>query len=205
VAWHDIFDGGFEPDEVRAYEQLLHNLHDVQNRLASMRMDRGTVEEIAADLEKWRDRLDPLVTDESNQVNGRVLQLPVRGHAMLPQLVVSHRDHERLEGTVTFGRWFMGGGMAAHGGAVTLMFDEALGNLAGLAAGGMTRTAYLKVDYRALTPIDVELTTHVWVERIEGRKLYLRGELRHGDVVCAEAEGLFLKLLPENGMGKRTT
>lgn len=170
-----------------------------------MRMDRGTVEEIAADLEKWRDRLDPLVTDEPNQVNGRVLQLPVRGHAMLPQLVVSHRDHERLEGTVTFGRWFMGGGMAAHGGAVTLMFDEALGNLAGPAAKGMTRTAYLKVDYRALTPIDVELTTHVWVERIEGRKLYLRGELRHGDVVCAEAEGLFLKLLPENGMGKRTT
>ena len=205
MVWHDIFDGGFEPEEVRAYEQLLRNLHDVQNGVASMRMDRGTVEELAADLEKWRDRLDPLATDEPNQVNGRVLQLPVRGHAMLPELNVTTRDEKHLEGTVIFGRWFMGGGMAAHGGAVTLMFDEALGIQAGMTAGGMTRTAYLKVDYRALTPIDVELHARVWVDRMEGRKLFVRGELRHGDVVCAEADGLFLKLLPENGMGKRTS
>lgn len=202
--WQEIFQGDFAPDEVTAYGGLVQNLRDLQDRLASMQMDRELVEELSADLADWTKRLAPLETDEPHQVNGRMLDLPVRGHAMLPELVVTSRGEGRVEGTVSFGRWFMGGGMAAHGGAVALLFDEVLGIQAGLAAGGMTRTAYLKVDYRALTPIDTELVARAWIDRVEGRKLFVRGELRHGEALCAEADGLFLQLLPENGFGKRT-
>ena len=35
-----------------------------------------------------------------------------------------------------------------------------------------------------------------WLDRQEGRKYFVRGELRHGDVVCADAEGLFVALKP---------
>ena len=203
--WQEIFAGDFAAEDVRAYSELVGHLRDMQDRLASMRMDREIVDKLSADLADWTKRLAPLETDEPHQVNGRLLDLPVRGHAMLPELIVNSRTADRVEGTVSFGRWFMGGGMAAHGGAVALLFDEVLGIQAGMAAGGMTRTAYLKVDYRALTPIDIPLTTTAWVDRVEGRKLFVRGELRHGDALCAEADGLFLQLLPENGLGKRTT
>ena len=37
------------------------------------------------------------------------------------------------------------------------------------------------------------------VDRIEGRKRFVSGELRHGDTVCAQAEGLWVELLPGQG------
>lgn len=200
-----MFKGDFAENDVRAYGELVKNLHAVQNALASLSMDREAIDGFSADLARWRERLERSTTDEQHQVNGRAAELPVRGHAMLPELVVTSRTTDRVEGTVRFGRWFMGGGMAVHGGAVSLLFDEVLGILAALAAGGISRTAYLNTDYRALTPIDTELGVVAWIERVEGRKWTVRGEIRHGDAVCAEAEGLFIKLLPEQGLGKRTT
>ncbi|MBC9226006.1 PaaI family thioesterase [Aeromicrobium sp. 636] len=205
MSWEEMFRGDFAADDVRAYGELIENLHGVQNALAALSMDREAIDGLAADLAVWRDRLEKSTTDEQHQVNGRVAELPVRGHAMLPELLVTSRTTERVEGTVRFGRWFMGGGMAVHGGAVSLLFDEVLGILASLAAGGITRTAYLHTDYRALTPIDTELQAAAWIDRVEGRKWFVRGEIRHGDTVCAEGEGLFLRLLPEQGLGKRTT
>ncbi len=205
VSWEEMFKGDFAADDVRAYGELVRNLHGVQNALASLSMDREAIDGLSVDLARWRDRLEQSTTDELHQVNGRVADLPVRGHAMLPELVVTSRTADRVEGTVRFGRWFMGGGMAVHGGVVSLLFDEVLGILAALAAGGISRTAYLNTDYRALTPIDTDLEVVAWIERVEGRKWTVRGEIRHGNVVCAEAEGLFIKLLPEQGLGKRST
>jgi acyl-CoA thioesterase FadM len=55
-------------------------------------------------------------------------------------------------------------------------------------------TAYLHVDYRSITPIGPELHVHAWIDRIEGRKRFLSATLKHGDVRCAEASGLFVAL-----------
>jgi len=124
---------------------------------------------------------------------------------MVPEFMIRSAGDGRVDGAVTFGRWFMGGGMAVHGGAITLLFDEVLGILASAAAKTITRTAYLRTDYRALTPIDTELDVSAWIDRVEGRKIFVKGEVRHGDVVCAEADALFLQLTPEQGLGKRTS
>jgi len=35
-----------------------------------------------------------------------------------------------------------------------------------------------------------------WFESEQGRKRLLRGTLHHGDRLCAEAESLFVELLP---------
>ena len=77
-----------------------------------------------------------------------------------------------------------------HGGQVTLLFDDLLGGVAGAVA--TSRTAYLNVDYRSLTPMGVALRVEGWVERVEDRKIYVRGQLLDGARVCAEAEGLFV-------------
>ncbi|WP_229054363.1 PaaI family thioesterase [Aeromicrobium sp. Leaf350] len=204
MSWETIFASNLGPDDAAAWGRLVRSLREVQDGVASMSFDRGTVDALADDLGAWADKLEPLSASESEQVNGRVPTLPVRGHAMLPELRVTSAGGGRVDGTVSFGRWFMGGGMAAHGGAITLLFDEALGILASVTGKAITRTAYLRTDFRALTPLDTELQVSAWVERIEDRKIFLRGEIRHGSTVCAEADGLFLRLRPEQGLGHRT-
>lgn len=200
-----MFSANLDRDDAAVWGEMASELRDLHDAVAAMRFDRSTVEAFTADLRTWRERLAPLGGPELEQANGRVGQVPVRGHAMLPEVTIRSAGSGRVDGAVTFGRWFMGGGMAVHGGAVTLMFDEALGILAAVAAKSITRTAYLHTDFRALTPIDVELDVSAWIDRVEGRKIFVKGVLLHGDVVCAEAEGLFLQLLPEQGMGKRTS
>lgn len=96
-------------------------------------------------------------------------------------------------GHVTFSRMHVGGWGAVHGGLVSALFDDVLGWLATTAARRI-RTAYLHVDYRSVTPIDVRLTVDSRVDRIDDRKVYLSAELRHEDAVCAEAHALFVKL-----------
>jgi acyl-CoA thioesterase FadM len=62
--------------------------------------------------------------------------------------------------------------------------------VAGTAAA--SRTASLTVDYRSLTPIGTELVVEGWVDRVDGRKIFVSGRLLDGDRVCAEAHGLFV-------------
>ena len=64
------------------------------------------------------------------------------------------------------------------------------------------RSAWLEAD--RITPIDTELVVSAWIDRIEDRKIFVRGEIRHGSTVCAEADALFLRLRPEQGLGRRT-
>jgi acyl-coenzyme A thioesterase PaaI-like protein len=85
-----------------------------------------------------------------------------------------------------------------HGGVLPLLFDEVLGRAAASHGRERIRTAYLNVAFKALTPLDSELTVRGWVDRVEDRKLFVRGELRDGEVLCAEAEGLFVALKPEH-------
>lgn len=81
----------------------------------------------------------------------------------------------------------------AHGGVIAQIFDELLG-VAGIVAAGGGFTGRLTVHYRRPTPILEELALAARVERIEGRKLIATGEIRHGDTVTAEAEGVFIQV-----------
>ncbi|MBV6756187.1 PaaI family thioesterase [Rhodococcus opacus] len=120
---------------------------------------------------------------------------PGRGQFMSPRVNITCLDRASASATVTFGTYFLGGNGAAHGGTIPLMFAELLGPFAGTDRTPC-RTVYLHVDYRAITPIGVELAVTAWFEREEGRKRFLRAELRHGDVVCAACEALFIELRP---------
>jgi acyl-coenzyme A thioesterase PaaI-like protein len=110
--------------------------------------------------------------------------------------VVEEGDAQQVRGTVTFGRYFLGGNGAVHGGAIPLLFDEVLGRLANTGDRPRARTAYLHVDFRSITPVGAKLDVRGWFVSEAGRKRLLRGELRHGDTLCAEAEGLFVQLKP---------
>ena len=179
-----------------AYGDMIARLRDFLNHVAAARMDSDTVVTLRDELERWRQHLAPMAVTECDQMFGHLRDLQGRGQTMSPTFVVTEADCNNVWGTVRFGRYFLGGNGAVHGGAIPLFFDEVLGRLANSEGRPHARTAYLHTDYRSVTPVGVELTVHGWFVREEGRKRVLRAELRSGDVVCAEAEGLFVRLNP---------
>ncbi|MFI1917536.1 PaaI family thioesterase [Nocardia sp. NPDC020380] len=120
--------------------------------------------------------------------------LPARGNITLPPFLVDKVSREGVHARITFRTFHLGGNGAAHGGHIALGFDDLLGMTAAVHTRAVTRTAFLHVDYRSITPLNTELTVHGWVEKWEGRKVFVRATLHDGDRLCAEAHGLFLLL-----------
>jgi acyl-coenzyme A thioesterase PaaI-like protein len=102
-------------------------------------------------------------------------------------------DGDRIRGSATFGPAYEGPPGCVHGGYIAAAFDEVLGSTQSL-SGSPGMTGRLTIHYRKPTPLQVELAFVGWIERVEGRKIFTKGELRAGDVLCAEAEGLFISI-----------
>ena len=122
---------------------------------------------------------------------------PVVGEAspMSPRIdweIIDGRCHARG----IFGAQYEGPPGYVHGGMVALAFDEMLG-IVNIANGSPGMTGTLTIRYRRPTPLYRAVTFEAWVERVEGRRVQSRAVLRAGEVVCAEAEGLFIQPRPE--------
>ncbi|MDO8732173.1 MAG: hotdog fold domain-containing protein [Actinomycetota bacterium] len=115
--------------------------------------------------------------------------------SLSPQLINPQWHDESMQATIVFTNFFHGANGAAHGGAIPLIFDEIIGRIA-IDDGILRRTAYLKVDFRNVTPVNKELTIEAHLARSEGRKYWFRGTVRDGETLCAEAEGLWIALKP---------
>ncbi len=79
----------------------------------------------------------------------------------------------------------------AHGGLVAAAMDELLG-LTGVMTGNHGFTGTLSIRYERLTPLDEDLVLRAWVDRTEGRKTFIAGEITHEGQVTARAEGIFI-------------
>ena len=110
--------------------------------------------------------------------------------------VLQEGDQAVVQGDITFTAAYEGAPGCVHGGFVASTFDEVLG-VAQSASGNPGMTANLTIDYRSPTPLGKPLVFRGWCERIDGRKIFTRGTLHHGDTLCAEATGLFLSMRPE--------
>ncbi|MFM7525793.1 MAG: PaaI family thioesterase [Actinomycetota bacterium] len=110
--------------------------------------------------------------------------------------VVNEGAQAVVEARVVFTNTYEGAPGCVHGGFVASAFDEVLG-VAQSASGNPGMTANLSVDYRSPTPILRELVFRGWCERIDGRKIFTRGTVHHGDTLCAEASALFIAMRPE--------
>jgi acyl-coenzyme A thioesterase PaaI-like protein len=104
-------------------------------------------------------------------------------------------EGDRVHGRVVFGSAYEGPPGCLHGGYVAAAFDEVLGFAQSLSGSpGMTGT--LRVVYRSPTPLHEELRFEAWVDRVEGRKIFTRSTLHAGERLCAEAEGIFISIVP---------
>jgi acyl-coenzyme A thioesterase PaaI-like protein len=87
-----------------------------------------------------------------------------------------------------------GGPMVAHGGWTAATFDEVLGHIGPL-QGALTVTGTLTIEYVKPVPVERDLEVRARVERVEGRRWYLAGEmtLKSTGAVLGRAKGIFVQ------------
>jgi acyl-coenzyme A thioesterase PaaI-like protein len=141
--------------------------------------------------------LAPFEADEGKAPAGRTPDLPGMGSLLLPPWTLTRYAPDGVEMTGYFSRFHVGGNHAVHGGVLPLLFDHMFGMVSHAAGRPISRTAFLHVDYRKVTPIDAPLAMRGRVTRTEGRKAFVSAELVDaGDTVLAEGNGLMVRLLP---------
>jgi len=121
-----------------------------------------------------------------------------RRNPIAPPVRMEVRDG-MVTGRARFGRAYEGPPGHVHGAIIAAVFDQLLG-ISVLASGRMGMTGTLSIKYRAPTPLHTDVVFDGRAERASGRKIVARGRLRAGETLCAEAEGLFVKLRPERAM-----
>jgi acyl-coenzyme A thioesterase PaaI-like protein len=107
------------------------------------------------------------------------------------------RDGDRVRGSVELDRRHEGAPGYAHGGAVTTILDDALGMLLFVLRQPAV-TARIEVDFRRPAFIGRPFDVEAWVDRVEGRKLWMAAVLRDAGETVAEARSLFLVVDPEH-------
>ncbi|HRV70140.1 MAG TPA: PaaI family thioesterase [Marmoricola sp.] len=187
------------PEYDESYGAMIDNLRDFLDALAAADIAVDDAEELSGLFAQWTPRLHEVATDDFQRPWGHVLNRAGHGQTLVPKVYDTVYEDHSFSGKTIFGRFHVGENMAAHGGAIAVLFDDFLGWLLLKTDLPPSRTAYLKTDFKAITPIGEELEIVGRVDRIEGRKRFLSAELKQGDTVCAQAEGLWVELLPGQG------
>jgi hypothetical protein len=183
--------GGAEFAALHAAQRL------VQDRLTGAALPAERAKDVTEQLLDLADLLAEHQMAEPDRIDGWRPDLPGRGHPLLPPYVIDEEGGTSLAGRVTFTRFYLGGNGAAHGGSHPLLFDDVLGRVRNHNQAGVSRTASLTVNYRRITPLDVELRWAASRDRVEGRKRWGSARLFGPDgQLLSDAEGFFLQLLP---------
>lgn len=175
---------------------MIEALRRLQDDVTTGAPPAELVAEVTRSLTELSQQLRPFAVPEREQFTGHQSDVPGRGQAMSPVINVDEADEQHARALVTFGWFYLGGNGAVHGGAIPLVFDELLGRLANSGGRVPSRTAYLLVNFRSITPVGKELRLEGRFDREDGRKRFLVGKLYDGNTLCAEAEGLFVQLRP---------
>lgn len=193
--------GGFPLFEPAApgpgFEPFLSSMRRLQDLAVSVDPDSDTWIDAAARVGELVELLEPYQVAEGVGPANRMPTLPGSGSLLMPPYRMTRFEPDGVELSVRFSRFHVGGNSAVHGGVLPLLFDSVFGMVIHAASRPISRTGFLHVDYRSITPIDVELNARGWIRSVEGRKAFVNAELRRPDgTLCAEANGLMIRLLP---------
>jgi acyl-coenzyme A thioesterase PaaI-like protein len=182
------------PPELGRFVAALHRLQDLT---VSTRPDSAAWATAAENVETACGLLDGHQVSEVDVVAGRVLSLPGLGHPLLPPWTMTSAGPEGVTMAGHYTQSHVGGNQAVHGGMIPLLYDWLFGMVVTSAEIRPTRTAYLHVDYRKITPIEEPLTAHGHVSKIDGRKAFITATMTAADgTILTEANGLMVRLLP---------
>jgi len=193
--------GGFPNYETArpgpGFGRFVAAMRRLQDLAVSTDPDDETWEIAAEQAEALVKLLDPFQAPEGVAPAGRVPSLPGMGSLLMPPWKMTRFDPDGVEMRGHFSRFYVGGNMAVHGGVIPLVFDWLCGMVVHASGQPISRTAFLKVDYRKVTPIDTPLVVRGRVTETQGRKAFIAGELVDDtDTLLAEAHALMVRLRP---------
>lgn len=193
------------PDGQRA---ALHRLAAALRRLNGLLMETDAAEDeivsAAEGAERFAERLEAAprhralwgFAESANAGDTRAFfdNSPIFGLAnpIAPPLTMV-MDGSQAHATATFGIAYEGPPGHVHGGWIAASFDEVLGMVQS-ASGAPGMTGTLTVRYRRPTPLYREVRFAGRLDRVEGRKIFTTGTLWDDDILCAEAEGIFISV-----------
>jgi acyl-coenzyme A thioesterase PaaI-like protein len=102
-----------------------------------------------------------------------------------------HREGDVTHGWATYSPAYEGPAGCVHGGFVAAAFDDLFGT-AQTASGSAGYTGTLTVKMLLPTPLGKRIDYRAEVDRVEGRKIWVRGTASCEDQLLAEAEILFI-------------
>ncbi|BBX49989.1 MULTISPECIES: PaaI family thioesterase [Mycolicibacterium] len=178
------------------FGRFLAAMRRVQDLAVSADPDAATWDRAAELAEELAGLLEPFEAAEGVGPANRVPSLPGAGSLLMPPYRVRKFEPDEVVLEVAFSRFSVGGNYAVHGGVLPLLFDSVFGMVIHAAGRPISRTAFLHVDYRRVTPIDTTLTARGWVRETDGRKAFVNAELLDPEGnLLAEANGLMIRLL----------
>jgi acyl-coenzyme A thioesterase PaaI-like protein len=152
--------------------RLFDQLDAAPERLRGTRVWQGP----PADGEMFADSIDRPVSGSGNPFS-------------VPMVV--QRQGDTAVSIVTLDAGFEGAPGRSHGGFVSAIFDDLFGSLPMLQSK-VAFTASLTVNYVAPSPVFEPVVFRGWIDRVEGRKIFVAGEAHHGETLVTTATGLFI-------------
>lgn len=199
---YDVLD--LTDEQVDAEVEVFGGLTDAVRRLnqATLRttVDHETVEEVRRQVEELTARLEKSMIADSFGVSftkgGRIrgygnAVVGLRNPNAVPLEVVQDKRNGRATAEFELNALHEGPPGQVHGGVVALVLDQVFGEAA--AAGGAPgMTGTLTLRYALNTPLG-RCSAAAWVDRRDGIKTIVKGELRRADgTVTVTAEGIFI-------------
>ena len=119
------------------------------------------------------------------------------GNPFAAPLRLTERSPEGVRGEVRFGTAYEGAPGLVHGGVLSMVMDQVLGEAA-IAAGVGGMTVGLEVSYKAPTPIHADLEVDGRVLEAGDRKVRLEGSIRTGGTTTVTATATFFRITAEH-------
>lgn len=183
------------------YESFTQSVRDLADAALRTNAGAGDLERTQAEIEALTARL---AADQIPGTHGEHCSTPtgvsgwgntvvgLRNAAAMPLRFVYDDEAQRMWADFTPGALYEGPPGHMHGGVISMLLDQALGELA-MRSGHPGLTANLSIDYKAPTKLNTPLRIEAWYDRTEGVKTWTRGHIATADgTVCAEAVGLFI-------------
>ncbi|ORY51439.1 hypothetical protein BCR33DRAFT_780414 [Rhizoclosmatium globosum] len=124
---------------------------------------------------------DSLLEDPSRCVSKFIRGPSMYGEGKIEYCVQGYEPTcHHLINVVKFGTNICGHDGIVHGGLITSYFDDALSSLFLIHAKGEYSgvTGKLETDFRAPMPAGTAIAFVMWLDRVEGRKVWIKGEAR---------------------------
>jgi hypothetical protein len=109
---------------------MIDALRVLQDRVTAAAPPADLIADVTKTVTELSNRLAAHAVDERHQIAGHLSDVPGRGQTLTPVLALDQVDDRRASGRVRFGRYYLGGNGAVHGGALPLLFDDLMGRLA---------------------------------------------------------------------------